>query len=85
MFAPRKQSFTHFDLFILKHRVMDAAQELVKVVFESDKHFKIPFLSTYSNIVVCNQSHVMNVKQGVKIKTVFQFLTWTVIKKTMCI
>lgn len=22
---------------------MDAAQELVKVVFESDKHFKIPF------------------------------------------
>lgn len=53
---------------------MEAAQELVKVVFESDKHFKIPFLSTYSNIVVCNQSRVMNVKQGVKIKTVFQFL-----------
>lgn len=43
MFAPRKKSFTHFDLFILKHRVMDAAQELLKVVFESDKHFKIPF------------------------------------------
>lgn len=46
---------------------------------------KYLFLSTYSNIVMCNQSHVMNVKQGVKIKTVFQFLTWTVIKKTMCI